>query len=111
MNIKQISVKELKNKIDNKENFKLVDCREKTEYDLCRIEGSTFIPLSEFSTCIAAQNSPLHPDDEIVIHCHHGGRSMKACQYLTSLGYKNVTNLSGGIHDWSVEIDPSVKQY
>lgn len=108
MAIKQLSVEELKGKLDQKENFRLIDCREPNEYEICRIEGSTLIPLSEFEERATEE---LKKDDEIVIHCHHGGRSQQACQFLDEEGYENVTNVTGGIHAWSLKIDPSVKQY
>lgn len=106
--IKQITVEQLKEKRDRKENFKLVDVREQNEYNTCRIEGSTLICLSQFQS---KYKEALKPDDEIIVHCHHGGRSQKACEYLASQGFKNVSNLSGGIHAWSQKIDPNVKQY
>jgi rhodanese-related sulfurtransferase len=106
--IKQLSVTELKAKQDAGENFCLIDCREPDEYELCKIEGSQLIPLSQFSTLAPKQ---LAKDQEIVIHCHHGGRSQRACQYLASLGFANVSNLAGGIDAWAVEIDNKVKRY
>lgn len=105
--IKQLSVKDLKAKFDKKENFKLVDVREQDEYNTCHIEGSTLIPLSQFPT----RAGELKKDATIVIHCHHGGRSQRACDYLARLGYENVSNLAGGIDAWSEEIDPNVRRY
>lgn len=106
--IPQIDVTELKKKLDSKEKFILVDVRQPDEYSTAKIEGSQLIPLSTF-----AQEAVkiLKKDDVIVIHCHHGGRSQKACEYLKSIGYTNVSNVAGGIHEWSLKIDPSVKQY
>lgn len=106
--VKQITVSEVSQKLDKKEKFKLVDVREQQEYDLCRIEGSLLIPLSEFQ---ARAEEELNQDEEIVIHCHHGGRSQQACEYLVSQGYQNVSNLQGGIHAWSVEVDSKMARY
>lgn len=106
--IKQIAVEDLKAKLDQKGNFRLVDVREKDEYDTCRIEGSVLIPLSQFANRAPQE---LKPDEEIVIHCHHGGRSQRACEYLTGMGYKNVSNLAGGIDAWSLKVDSAVKRY
>lgn len=106
--VKQLAVQEVHQKITQGEKFKLVDVREQNEYDICRIEGSILIPLSEFQT---RAEEELNQDEEIVIHCHHGGRSQQACEYLVSQGYQNVSNVKGGIHAWSVEVDPKVKQY
>lgn len=106
--INQLSVKDLKSKLDAGQKFRLIDCREPDEYELCKIEGAELIPLSQFS---AKAPEKLAKDEEVVIHCHHGGRSQRACQYLASLGYENVSNLAGGIDAWSVEIDENVKRY
>ena len=106
--IKQIDVLELKKKLDAKENLILVDVRQPDEYETAKIEGSQLIPLSTF-----AQEAVkfLKKDDEIVIHCHHGGRSQRACEYLKSIGYTNVSNLAGGIDSWSLKIDSKVSRY
>lgn len=104
----EITVEVLKEKLDGKEKIVLVDCREQDEYDFCRIEGSVFIPLSEFED--RAENE-LDQDAEIFIHCHHGGRSLKACLFLEELGYENVSNVVGGIEQWSLRVDPKVPRY
>lgn len=106
--MKEIDVKELKRKLDAKENFKLVDVREDDEHELCRIEGAILIPLTEFPSRFADE---LDPNDEIVIHCHHGGRSRNACQFLMDSGYTNVANVAGGIDQWSLQIDAKIKRY
>lgn len=106
--IKQISVTDLKAKLDRHEHLRLIDVREANEYALCKIEGSFLIPLSTFTNNALKE---LKPDEEIIIHCHHGGRSQKACEYLAANGFKNVANVSGGIHAWSVEVDSNVAQY
>lgn len=106
--VKQITVEELNNRIENREAFKLVDVREKDEYDICQIQGSTLIPLSEFQNKAMQE---LKPEDDLVIHCHHGGRSQRACEYLMSLGFKKVVNLAGGIDAWSQKVDPKVPRY
>lgn len=105
---KEITVKELKQRLDNNDPIVLVDCRERDEYEYCRIEGSVLIPLSEFEK---RAEKELNPDSEIVIHCHHGGRSLNACLYLEELGFENVANVVGGIEAWSLEIDPKVPRY
>lgn len=106
--IKEILPEQLKEKLDAKENFLLIDCREQDEYDYCKIEGASLIPLSEFQTRAPKE---LRLEDEIVIYCHHGMRSAQACYYLESLGYNRVFNLSGGIEMWSLQVDSKVKRY
>ncbi len=104
---KEITVEDLKKKLDAGENIVLIDCREKDEYELCRIEGSKLIPLSEFED----RFTELNQKSEIYIHCHHGGRSARACMFLEDQGYENVSNVVGGINLWAIKIDPKVARY
>lgn len=106
--VKQLSVEQLKSKFDKNEVFILVDVREPDEYETCHIEGSKLMPISKFAQEGIKQ---LKPDDDIVVHCHHGGRSQRACDFLVSQGFKNVANLAGGIEAWSIKIDPKVPRY
>ena len=103
----ETDVKELKRKIDAKEDFFLLDVREPNEFQIGRIPGSTLIPLGE----VPQRVNEIPRDKEIVVHCKMGGRSAKAAAFLRQQGYKNVKNLKGGILDWSDKIDPSVPKY
>jgi len=103
----ETDVRELKRKIDAKEDFFLLDVREPNEFQIGRIPGSTLIPLGE----VPQRVSEIPRDKEIVVHCKMGGRSAKAAAFLRQQGYKNVKNLKGGILDWSDKIDPSVPKY
>ncbi len=105
--IKQLSPAEVKNILDRGENVRLIDVREKWEYDLAKIENSELMPLSNFSQHF----SELKPEDNLIIYCHTGGRSFQVCAYLVQSGFKNVSNLDGGIRAWSNEIDSSVPLY
>lgn len=105
--VMEINIDQFKEMRDNGNNFVLVDVREYHEYDIANIEGSTLIPLGE----VADRLDELNPDDEIVVHCHHGGRSMKATQYLLDQGFKNVKNLAGGIDAWAEKYDPDMPRY
>jgi len=102
----EISVKELKNKLDNQE-IVLVDVREPHEYDICRIEGARLIPLGELPNRI----DELDKNDSIVLHCHHGGRSMRALHILQNAGFTKLKNLAGGIDAWAEQIDPDMARY
>ena len=53
----------------------------------------------------------LNPEDEIVVQCHHGRRSMKAAAILKEKGFKNVVNLKGGIDEWAEKFDPDMARY
>lgn len=107
MGIQEITAKELKAKIDRKEKFTLVDVREPNEWDICRIPGAKLIPLGT----VADRVSELDSADEIVVNCHFGGRSAKACDLLQKIGFKKVKNLAGGIDAWSQDVDSSVARY
>jgi adenylyltransferase/sulfurtransferase len=103
----ETDVKELKRRIDAKDDFFLLDVREPNEFQIGRIPGSTLIPLGE----VPQRVTEIPRDKEIVVHCKMGGRSAKAAAFLRQQGYKNVKNLKGGILDWSDKIDPSVPKY
>jgi len=79
------------------------------EYQIANIEGTKLMPLSQFESRVSELESLK--DKEIVAHCHHGGRSRQALEMLKSKGFKNLKNVAGGIHEWSVQIDSSVPQY
>jgi len=96
------------NELRNKNgNVVLVDVREPYEYQICNIEGSTLIPLGELDS----RTDELNPEDEIVVHCHHGGRSMTAATLLKEKGFKNVLNLKGGIDEWAEKFDTEMSRY
>ncbi len=102
-----ITVEELKAKQDAGENFRLIDVREEQEYQLCRIPGAELKPLGQ----IAQWLHELDRSEELILQCHHGMRSQRACLILASQGFTNVKNLTGGIEAWSLSVDPSVPRY
>ena len=105
----EISVQDVKRLQDQKAKMLLLDVRQPQEYEHVHIEGATLIPLPQ----LAARLSELEPhrNDPIVIHCHHGGRSMQATMFLRQQGFTNVKNMTGGINAWSMQIDPSKPRY
>ena len=103
----EIEPVEVKAKQDRGDKFVLLDVREPHEFQICRIPGSTLIPLGDLPKRV----SELNPDDEIVAHCKMGGRSAKAVDFLKQSGFKNVRNMKGGILAWSDKVDPSVPKY
>jgi molybdopterin/thiamine biosynthesis adenylyltransferase/rhodanese-related sulfurtransferase len=105
--VPQISVQELKQKMDTHEALELIDVREPFEFQIARIDGATLIPLGE----IAERADELQREEPIVIHCHSGRRSAQAVRLLQQRGFTNVYNLEGGIDAWSDLIDPSVPRY
>jgi adenylyltransferase/sulfurtransferase len=85
----------------------LLDVRQPEEHDYCRLPDSLLIPLNE----LPWRASELSLENEIVVYCHHGVRSLTAVHYLTRLGFERVKSLAGGIDAWSKMIDPSLPRY
>ncbi|MEX5745294.1 rhodanese-like domain-containing protein [Massilia sp. X63] len=85
----------------------LLDVRENWEFETCHIAGSTQIPMH----LVPIRAGELPDDREIVCICHHGARSMQVASFLERNGFDNVTNLTGGIHAWAVQVDPSMPKY
>ena len=108
--IPQISVKELKARLDGKEarndNFLLLDVREPYEFQIAQI-GGKLIPQND----VPNRLSELNPEQEILVHCRSGARSQKIAEFLQANGFKKVSNVAGGILAWSDEIDPTVQKY
>ncbi|GMV67206.1 MAG: hypothetical protein KJ050_16565 [Candidatus Omnitrophica bacterium] len=107
--VTQITAADLKKKMDADEDFLLLDVREPNEFNIASIPTARLIPLSVIQSRLGELKGL--EDKEIVVHCKLGGRSMQACQFLESLGFKNMVNLAGGIHAWSDQVDPSVPKY
>jgi adenylyltransferase/sulfurtransferase len=105
--VPELTVVELKKKIDHGDRFVLIDVREPSEYAICRIPGAKLIPLST----VTDHARDLDTADEIIVHCHFGGRSAKAVSQLQRMGFKRIKNLKGGIDAWSLEVDPDCPRY
>jgi adenylyltransferase/sulfurtransferase len=105
----EITVGELKEKLDAGEEVALLDVREPHEYEVANLEaqGAKLIPLGD----LPHRLSELNQNDEIAIHCKTGGRSAKAVKILQDAGFGNVYNVEGGITAWSEKIDSSVPRY
>ena len=92
-----ITVTELKEKMDNKEEFVFLDVREPHEFQEFNL-GAKLIPLGSFMQAIPDLEE--HMEDEIIIHCRSGARSGMAQQLLLAQGFKNVRNVIGGVLAW-----------
>jgi rhodanese-related sulfurtransferase len=106
--MEQVDVQTLKKWRDGGQSPILVDVREKDEWDLVRLEGSEWMPLSRFM-----EEAPrkLQPHVPVALICHHGVRSFHAGQYLESLGFARVINIQGGIDAWAKCVDRSLPTY
>jgi rhodanese-related sulfurtransferase len=85
----------------------LIDVREDYEVAHCAIVGARHIPMRQ----IPEHLPDLPRDKHLLIHCHHGGRSLRVTQWLRAQGLPRVSNVAGGIEAWAEEIDPSVPRY
>ena len=104
--VPEITVQELKKRLDNGENLSVLDVREPHEYEVANI-GARLIPLNELPERLAE----LDRDVPLAVHCKTGGRSARAVKLLQETGFQNAFNVEGGITAWSEEIDPSVPKY
>jgi adenylyltransferase/sulfurtransferase len=108
MNTDEVTVKELKQALDNPASgIRVIDVRELAEYQVARIPGAQLLPLSE----LTQRWGELDPSKEYYLHCKAGVRSMKALLFLRQQGFKHLKSVKGGISAWSDEIDASVPKY
>ena len=104
--IPQLSVKELKHRMDAGEDVFILDVREPYEYQIANI-GGKLIPQNDVPQRLAE----IDRDREIVVHCRSGVRSQRIAELLSQAGYPKVVNLAGGILAWADEIDPKMQKY
>lgn len=105
--MQEITVQELKQLIDSKSDFQLIDVREPHEYDICHLNGE-LIPMSE----VPDNLERIKKEGKVIIHCRSGKRSGQIVQFLEkNHGYNNLFNLQGGITAWAQEIDPTMPTY
>lgn len=104
--MKTVTVDELKKKIDDNEDFQLVDVREAFEYETSNLNGVN-IPLAN----ILLEKDKVVKDKPVVVHCRSGKRSAQAIKLLEGQGYTNLANLEGGILAWKDQFDPDMIVY
>jgi rhodanese-related sulfurtransferase len=85
----------------------LLDVREEWEYQLCCIDGTLHIPMGT----VPARSGELAQDRDIVVICHHGGRSMQVATWLERNGFDKLHNLAGGMDAWARRVDASMAVY
>jgi adenylyltransferase/sulfurtransferase len=103
----EISPRDLKARLDRNEAPVLLDVRQDWETRLCRLPNAVHIPIEELELRV----EELSAQDEIVVYCHQGVRSAAVAEYLRSLGFANVRNLTGGLDSWARTVDPSMRRY
>ncbi|MGQ0633177.1 MAG: rhodanese-like domain-containing protein [Planctomycetaceae bacterium] len=105
----EVDCQSVKAKLDARHDFLLLDCRETDEYQTVHIAGVRHLPMTE----LMARVGELEPfrGREIVVHCHHGGRSLRVANWLRQQGFSQAQSMAGGIDQWAQEIDPSLARY
>ena len=90
-------------------DLRLVDVRDPQEFAVCRLPGAQLISLP----VLPAEAATKLPDKDatILLYCHHGMRSLRAAEYLRSMGYARAQSIAGGIDQWSKEIDATIPRY
>lgn len=104
--IPEITVQELEALKNADADFLILDVRNPDEYEICNL-GGLLMPM----TVLPDQMHTLDKEQLIIVHCHAGGRSRRATEFLLQQGFKNVKNLRGGITAWANEIDPKMRKY
>ena len=104
----EVTVQDMKRALDDPQlGIKVIDVREPDEQQIAHVEGVPLVPMSQ----LASRCSELDPAQPYYIHCHSGGRSLRAVEFLRGRGFKAVKSVRGGITAWSKEIDPRVPKY
>jgi rhodanese-related sulfurtransferase len=85
----------------------VVDVREPWEYARCHLDDSRLLPLQT----VPANDASLPRDRDLVLERQHGGRSLRAAQWLEQRGYTRLHNLTGGVDRWATDVDPSMPRY
>ena len=104
--IPQLSVIELKQRMDAGEDVYILDVREAYEYQIANI-GGKLIPINEVPQRLAE----IDRDREVIVQCRSGARSQRVAEFLQQAGYPKVVNLAGGILAWADQIDAKVQKY
>lgn len=89
--------------------FRLIDCREDSEWQICHLPDAQLVPLSRFGELVPQVFTDPH--EHVIIYCHHGMRSLRAAQFLRHHGIAHAQSMCGGIDAWSDLVDPATPRY
>jgi adenylyltransferase/sulfurtransferase len=103
----EITAEQLKDEWERNPELVVIDVREPHEHAIAHIDGARLIPLGELPDRLGE----LDGHREIVTHCHHGSRALKALEILKAAGFSKVRSLRGGIDAWAVNVDASLPRY
>ena len=105
----EVTPRQVKSMLDRGEDFLLVDCRTPREYQIARIQRAKLVPLQELPDRV--DELAPYRDRKVVVHCHHGGRSLQMTAALRRLGWPTVCSMAGGIDVWAMDVDPALARY
>lgn len=105
----EVTPREVKAKLDAKHKFVFIDCRLPHEAAITKIDGARLIPLQQLNQHLDELRD--HEDDEIIVHCRSGGRSLQFADILKRHGFANVKSMAGGILLWNKDVNPGGPQY
>ncbi len=103
------TVAELSERRNRGETVAVLDVRTAEEWAIAHVDGTIDIPMQEIATRVDELEE--YRDRELVVMCHHGGRSARVAGWLRQQGFTQVRNLLGGINAWAEQIDPTVEKY
>jgi rhodanese-related sulfurtransferase len=104
----EVTPRQVRDRLDRGEPVRLIDVREAFEHEQARIDGADLIPMRTIPRHLDELRTETRP---LVVLCHHGMRSLQVVQWLRQQGVAACSSMSGGIDQWSREIDPSVGRY
>ena len=94
---------------DDGHSIALVDCREPSEHAIAQISNAILMPMGQWPPSAEALASL--DGKRVIIHCHHGGRSLRVANWFRQNGYPEATSMAGGIDQWSLDIDHQIPRY
>jgi adenylyltransferase/sulfurtransferase len=103
----KLTPKEVKEKFERGEKFRLIDVREKGELEICSVHFAEHFPMSDIQNRI----EEFDRNEELIFMCHHGVRSCNVAFMFSSMGFTKISNMSGGINRWADTIDEAMKKY
>lgn len=105
----EIDCRSVADRLQRGDELLLIDCREEDEYAIAKIDGARLIPMGQLPERVGEIEA--FRDAPLVVHCHHGGRSLRVVHWLRAQGFSQAQSMAGGIDQWAVEIDSSVVRY
>jgi rhodanese-related sulfurtransferase len=104
-----VDCRTVKTRLDAGEEFLFVDCREPSEHQFVHIAAAKLLPMSQLQARVGELEDSR--DGPVVIHCHHGGRSLQVAAWLRQRGFTQAQSMAGGIDRWAQEIEPGMARY